>query len=138
MFFAVVSIGGLSALLTSFHYGRLINAENTSSDAWSVFACATANDLIVLFGIALVMISFSTFPLHRRPMVTRVIALLTCVLIALDFHMLQFRVAIEHGTRAAGFAVMMATMLVFGWGVPHTCIKFVEFANRSRRLPENG
>ena len=104
------------------YYGSVVGGENPSSDAWSVFALQAANILSVTLGVLLVLTSFSTMPLNRRPMLTRAIAISACVLISLDFHLLRWRVVPEHPARAMIFAAMMPTLIVF-WLRRPTCGK---------------
>ena len=115
---AILAFGTLPVRFLVSYYGSVVGGDNPSSDAWSVFALQAANTLSITLGILLVLTSFSTMPFHRRPLLTRVIAISACVLISLDFHLLRWRIALEQPTRAMIFAAMMPTMIVFGCGVP--------------------
>lgn len=118
----VTSIAFFAALPVRFlvsYYGGVVGGANPGPDAWSVFALEAANVLSVTLGVLLILTSFSTMPFHRRPVLTRAIAITACVLISLNFHLLRWRVAPEHPARAMIFAAMMPTTIIFGCGVPH-------------------
>ena len=117
---AIAGVLVLAAFIVNFHYSRLVGTENPRADGWLVFATASANDGMVLVGITLILMSISTFPFHRHAWATRSVAILACLLISLDFGLLQYRIAFEHADRAIMFAGFMFTMIVFGCGIPRS------------------
>lgn len=101
------------------YYGIVVGRDNSRDDAWLTFGLQTANMLSVTVGVWLVLTSLSTVPLHRHPLLTRAIAVSTCVLISFDFFSLQWTIAPDHPVRAIIFAAIMPTMIIFGCGVPY-------------------
>ena len=129
---AMLWFAALPARFLFSYYGSVVGRENADADTWSVFACQVANTLSVAVGVLLVLASFSTFPFHHRPLLTRGIAIATCVLMSLDFHLLRYRVIPEHPVQAMVFAALMPTLILFGCGVPHAAVTaFKMFRNRS-------
>ena len=134
---AMFGVGGLVVRFLVSYHGTVVGGDNPDPEAWSIFALQAANTLSVALGMFLVLTSLSTLPVHRRPLLTRAIAISACVLISLDFHMLRWRIAPEFPARALVFAAMMPTLIVFGCGVPHAA-SYVRQRFRSLGPDQNG
>ena len=124
---AMLAIGTLPVRFLVSYYGVVVGGDNPGSDAWSTLTLQAANTLSFTLGILLVLTSFSTLPLHRRPLLTRAVAICACVLISFDFHMLRWRIVPEYPARAMIFAAMMPTMIVFGCGIPRAANYVLRF-----------
>jgi hypothetical protein len=135
---AMLGVGALAIRSVGYYYDVVVGNDKPRSDAWSTFTLGAANTLLPTLGILLVLTSLSTMPLHRRPMLTRAIAISTCILISLDFHMLRWRIAPEYPARAMIFAVTMPTMIVFGCGVPRVLNWVLRLARKSGSVPDGG
>ena len=134
---AILGVGALAVRFLVSYFGTVVGGDSPDPEAWTIFALQTANTLSVALGMFLVLTSLSTMPVHRRPLLTRAIAISACVLISLDFHMLRWRIAPEFPARAMVFAAMMPTLIVFGCSVPHAASYLLQ-RFRSLRTDQSG
>ncbi len=97
------------------------------------FPSGVSNDWWLLAMVGFFLIELSTAPLHRRPALTRFVAIVVCVLVAFHFPSIRFDDQIL--IRGLIAAALFLPLIVFGSGLPHACSQLMSWLKNDLQRP---
>lgn len=107
---------GLCVVFIQFMFENLVREFDTRTGGPGEIlfvARLFAQNLRFIAGSCWILTGISTFPLHRKPILTRFISVFLCLAAAFDFFSMTFN---QSASPMMVFAAMMSPMLLFGCG----------------------